>query len=300
LPSKRELYSGVAFFSLAAVAIAAFRRPFDLAGWASLIACLGFVALGCIAIVKPDIAARRRRHRTAAAGDFLAAFERGPDGNETPAGEPRNEAPVGEPSANEREVLARTVSALEAVGALTPGEVDATTLWTAARRMDPGQAVGVHEALAALAALQDLGRGQLGRLIFVPSHTEYDVPLIVEIVAATLASLGHHIPPGDIGVELPRDGGEGIATISFPLADRIERVTCHYRWKYPPDDLLPALARFTRPDDPHNLVCADAGDQTLLYAAIRAGTLAELNRRLPGGQDLFDKVEPIASAGGAA
>ncbi|QEI08956.1 hypothetical protein FXN63_26225 [Pigmentiphaga aceris] len=300
MPSQRALYSAMTFFSLTAVVVVALRRPFDLVGWACLVACIGFVALGCLAIVKPDIAAGRRRHKTAAAGGFPAAFEHGHDTNEALAPEPGKEATVGEPSDNEPEVLKQTVSALEAVGATTPGEIDTTTLWVAAQRMDPGQAIGVHEALAALSDLHDAGQGQIGRLIFVPAHTEYDRSLIAEIVAATLAAFGHDIRPTDIGVELPPGGGEGTATISFPLADRIERVTCHYRWKYPPDDLLPALVRFTKPEAPRDLVCADPGDQTLLYAAIRAGALDELNHQLPGDQDLFDKVEPVAKTAGTA
>lgn len=276
----------MAFFALAALAIVAFRRPFDLVGGACLAACIAFVVLGCVGILKPDFAAAKRGSAPAGShGGATTAAGDGPDEGEDDADE--DEAPVGDPSAEESRLLEATIAALEAVGALDPGEVDATALWTAAQRLDPGRTIGIHEALGAFSALHDSGRARIGRLTFVPSHTEYDGDLIAEIAASALSSLGHPLAPADIAVALPAGGGEGTATLAFAVGGRPATVTCHYRWKYPPDDLLPALARFRSEEDPRDLVGADPGDQTMITAAIRAGTLAELNRRLPAEHDLF-------------
>lgn len=278
MPSKREVQAGVAFFALSAVVVVAFRRPFDVTGWACLVACVAFVAFGCAAILKPDLAVGRRIAGLAATRGAPADLKGVLD---------ENDKPRGSPSAEEMRILGETIAALEAVDALEPGEVDALTLWTAAQRLDPGQAIGIHEALGSLSALHGFGRAHIGRLTFVPSHTEYDAPLLAEITASLLRSLGRPVQAGDVAVALPPDEGQGTAQISFPVGGRTETVICVYHWKYPPADLCPALVRFRNADDPRDLVAADPGDQTLIFAAIRSGTLAELNRRLSAQDDLF-------------
>lgn len=282
MPSRRELYAGVTFFALAAVVVVAVRRPFDMTGWACLLACVIFVAFGCAALLKPDLAVGMRksepsakRKATANLGDDLDD-----EGDEA----------SGDPSPHETRILDATISALAAVEAIEADEVDARSLWKAAQRLDPGQTIGAHEALGSFSALHEFDRRRIGRLTFVPAHTEYDGPLLAEITASMLVSLGWPVHPDEVEVALPADGGQGPATISFPVDGCTETVTCSYLWKYPPTDLPTALGRFARDDDPCELVGADPGDQTLLYATIRSGTLAELNRRLPAEHNLFYKA----------
>lgn len=296
MPSKRELWAGMAFFALAAAALVLFRRPFDAIGWASLAACLGFVVLAGIGLVKPDIGRAKRRtedRREAIAASALAGHHR-THGNE-PVEVEVEDVPIGDPSPDELQILRATVAALEAVGGLEVGEIDAGSLWNAAQRQDPGHPIGVHEAIGSFAALyddryHDDGHPRIGRLTFVPAHTEYDAPLLAEITASALASLGHAVQPRDVAVTLPPDGAQGTAEIAFPIDGTTRTVSCEYLWKYPPADLIPALGRFSKREDPRDFVCGDSGDQTLVYAAIRSGTLAELNRRLPAEEDLFSKA----------
>ncbi|WP_342152872.1 hypothetical protein [Methylorubrum sp. SB2] len=96
--------------------------------------------------------------------------------------------------------------------------------------------------------------------------------------------------PHDITMTLPPEGNQGTARVAFPIEGRTRTVSCEYFWKYPPADLIPALGCYRRMEDPRDLVCADPGDQTLLYAAIRCGSLMELNNRLPAEGDLFRKA----------
>ncbi|KKB80346.1 hypothetical protein VW35_08105 [Devosia soli] len=184
-------------------------------------------------------------------------------------------------------MLTATIAALEAVDGLNSGEVDAISLWKAVQEIDPGYAIGIHEAINSFAALHDLARANIGRMTFVPAHTEYDGPLLAEITASVLTSLGHPLRREDIVVTLPADGKQGTASIAFSIAGRTETVECSYLWKYPPADLIPALKRFSRRDDPRQLVGADPGDQTLLYVAIREGSIGHLNGLLPADTELF-------------
>lgn len=86
---------------------------------------------------------------------------------------------------------------------------------------------------------------------------------------------------------LPPDGNEGRASIEFSLDGRTETVECSYLWKYPPADLVDGLKRFSKRGDPRQLVGSHAGDQTLLFVAIREGAIGELNAVLPTDTDLF-------------
>ncbi|MCF4129573.1 hypothetical protein [Methylobacterium sp. SyP6R] len=287
MPSKRELWAGMAFFALAAGALVLFRRPFDVAGWAGVAGCVAFVVLACcglvksdLGVVKPGVGVRRQK-----IDDPTTPKLPRPIGDE-----PVEDVPIGDPSPDELRILETTIAALEAVGGLEHGEIDARSLWRAAQRLDPGRAIGIDEAVSSFAALHDDGHPRIGRLIFVPAHTDYDAPLLAEITACTLASLGHAVQPRDITVTLPPEGNQGTARVAFPIEGRTRTVNCEYLWKYPPADLIPALGRFGRPEDPRDLICADPGDQTLLYAAIRSGSLMELNHRLPAADDLFREV----------
>ncbi len=277
----------MAFFALAAGALVLFRRPFDVAGWAGVAGCVAFVVLACCGLVKPDLGVVKpgvgvRRQKI---DDPTTPKLPRPIGDE-----PVEDVPIGDPSPDELRILETTIAALEAVGGLEHGEIDARSLWRAAQRLDPGRAIGIDEAVSSFAALHDDGHPRIGRLIFVPAHTDYDAPLLAEITACTLASLGHAVQPRDITVTLPPEGNQGTARVAFPIEGRTRTVNCEYLWKYPPADLIPALGRFGRPEDPRDLICADPGDQTLLYAAIRSGSLMELNHRLPAADDLFREV----------
>lgn len=287
MPSNRELWAGTAFFALAAGALVLFRRPFNFVGWAGLAACVAFVVLACsglfklnIGLVKPGIGRGRQEIDDPAASEL----------SRTIGDEPVEGSPIGDPSPDELRILETTIAALETVGALDRGEIDASSLWRAAQRLDPGHPIGVYEAIGSFAALHDEGHPRIGRLIFVPAHTEYDASLLADITACALASLGHAVQPHDITVTLPPEGNQGTAWVAFPIEGRTRTVNCEYLWKYPPADLIPALGRFKRSEDPRDLVCADPGDQTLLYAAIRSGSLMELNHRLPAAEDLFSKA----------
>ncbi|MGE7414683.1 hypothetical protein [Methylobacterium tarhaniae] len=280
MPSKRELLAGLAFFALAAGALVLFRRPFDFVGWAGLAGCVAFVVLACYGLVKPGTRVGRREIDDPAT----------PELPWTIGDAPLEDIPIGDPSPDELRIFETTIAALEAVGGLQRGEIDACSLWRAAQRLDPGRAIGVYEAVSSFAALHDDGHPRIGRLIFVPAHTEYDALLLAEITACTLASLGHAVQPRDITVTLPPDGNQGTARVAFPIEGCTRTVSCEYLWKYPPADLIPALRRFGRPEDPRDLVCADPGDQTLLYAAIRSGSLMELNHRLPAADDIFHEA----------
>ncbi|MBB3952924.1 hypothetical protein [Aureimonas jatrophae] len=287
MPSQRELWLGMAFFALAAGALVLFRRPFDVVGWAGLAACLTFVVLAGVGLVKPDFGVARRpiQAERQAVDDTVA-----PDIRRTIADEPARAIPLGDPSPDELRIIETTIGALEAVGGLEWGEIDATSLWRAARELDPDHPIGFHEAIGSFAALHDAGHRRIGRMTFVPAHTEYDAPLLAEITASALASLDHAVRPRDITVTLPPGGQQGTARIAFSIDGTSRTVSCEYLWKYPPADLIPALGRFARPDDPREFVYGDSGDQTFVCVAIRAGTLTELNRRLQAGQDLFHEA----------
>ncbi|QRE74908.1 hypothetical protein [Methylobacterium aquaticum] len=287
MPSKRELWAGLAFFALAAGSLVLFRRPFDFAGWAGLAGCLAFVILAGYGLMKPDIGPVKPGIRVGRQEIDDPAI---PELPWTIGDAPLEDIPIGDPSPDELRILETTIAALEAVGGLERGEIAAGSLWRAAQRLDPGRAIGISEAVSSFAALHDDGHPRIGRLIFVPAHTEYDAPLLAEITACTLASLGHAVQPRDITVTLPPEGKQGTARIAFPIEGRARMVNCDYLWKYPPADLIPALRRFGRPEDPRDLVCADPGDQTLLYAAIHSGSLKELNHRLPAADDLFHEA----------
>ena len=275
MPTRKELLGGAAFFALAAVAIIAFRRPFDLTGWAVVVTCICFVAFAFVGLIKPNFHAGFKSLERSRAPSFKL------DNNE------QVDEPLAKPTTEEMHVLNTSIAALEAVGGLNAGEVDAMSLWKAAMRSDPGQPVGIYEALGSFAALHEFDRTRVGRLTFVPSHTEYDAPLLAEITASILVSLGRPVQAEDIGVTLPPDNGHGTAQISFPVGGRTETIDCSYLWKYPPPDLPSKLAYFGAEEDPRQLVGADPGDQTLLFVAIRKGSLGELNRLLPAEQDLF-------------
>ncbi|MGX7708946.1 hypothetical protein [Methylobacterium sp. Gmos1] len=287
MPSNREFWAGMAFFALAAGALVFFRRPFDFVGWASLAGCVAFVVLACCGLLKPDIGLVKPGIQV---GRQEIDDPATPELPWTIGDAPLEDIPIGDPSQDELRILETTIAALEAVGGLERGEIDATSLWRAARRLDPGQPIGIYEAIGSFAALHDNGHPRIGRLIFVPAHTEYDAPLLAEITACTLASLGHAVQPHDITVTLPPEGNPGTARVAFAIEGRTQTVNCEYLWKYPPADLIPALGRFGRSEDPRDLVCADPGDQTLLYAAIRSGSLMELNHRLPAVDDLFHEA----------
>ncbi len=287
MPSNRELWAGLAFFALAAGALVLFRRPFDVVGWAGLAGCVAFVVLACCGLVKPDIGLVKPGIQV---GRREIDDPATPERPWTIGDAPLEDIPIGDPLPDELCILETTIAALEAVGGLERGEIDARSLWRAAQRLDPGRPVGIYEAIGSFAALHDDGHPRIGRLIFVPAHTEYDAPLLAEITACTLASLGHAVQPRDITVTLPPEGNQGTARVAFPIEGRTRTVNCEYLWKYPPADLIPALGRFGRPEDPRDLVCADPGDQTLLYAAIRSGSLMELNHRLPAADDLFHEA----------
>ena len=288
MSSKRELWAGMAFFAVAAGALVLFRRPFDIIGWAGLAACLAFVVVALITLVKPDIG--RANKPPARPMPQLIGDPAIPGSHRTVAEQPIPDAPIADPPSGELRILEATIAALEAVDALKSGEINARSLWWAAWQLDPGRPIGVHEAIGSFAALHGEGYPRIGRLIFVPSHTEYDASLLAEITASVLTSFGQDVQPDDVTVTLPQGGNAGTAEIAFPIEGRTRTVSCEYLPKYPPSDLIPALRRFGRAEDPRDLVCADPGDQTLLYAAIRAGTLTELNRRLPAEEDLFQQV----------
>lgn len=173
MPSKRELWAGMAFFALAAGALVLFRRPFDVAGWAGVAGCVAFVVLACcglvksdLGVVKPGVGVRRQK-----IDDPTTPKLPRPIGDE-----PVEDVPIGDPSPDELRILETTIAALEAVGGLEHGEIDARSLWRAAQRLDPGRAIGIDEAVSSFAALHDDGHPRIGRLIFVPAHTDYDAP----------------------------------------------------------------------------------------------------------------------------
>lgn len=305
---KLELFAGALFFALAGAATLLLRQPLDVIGWIVVVSCVAFVALAIVGMVRPAASASEMISRTTFRQ--RAGFEIDGDGGQTPTRNPttlpargivsgtphrslvkhEDKAPAREPTTSELEVLTATIAALEAVGGLKSGEVDALALWTAIEELDPGQPIGIDEALGSFAALYDLGRSHIGRMTFVPAHTEYDGALLAEITASVLTSLGHDFRTKDIVVTLPPDGKQGRASIVFSLAGRSETVECSYLWKYPPADLLPNLKRFSTTDDPRQLVGVHSGDQTLLYVSIREGCISQLNGLLPADTDLFYEV----------
>lgn len=305
---KVELFAGAVFFAVAGAAIVALRQPLDFIGWVVLVGCMAFVALAIIAMLKPAASASKMIPRADLKRPF--GFEIDGDEDQTPSRQPtafptggvvsgtlhtsfmdyEDRVPAREPTTSELKVLAETIAALEAVGGLKSGEVDALSLWTAMEEFDPGQPIGVDEAISSFAALYDLGRSHIGRMTFVPAHTEYDGALLADITASVLTSLGHDCRPKDIVVTLPPERQQGRASIVFSLAGRTETVECSYLWKYPPADLLSGLKRFSTKDDPRQLVGAHSGDQTLLYVSIREGCISQLNGLLPADTDLFYEV----------
>ncbi|RIX30228.1 hypothetical protein [Amnibacterium setariae] len=282
MASRRGLVAATVFFALTAVLSVVLFRPLGPTGWAVLVASIAFVAAGCVALWKGEALAasgtRRRKERSVRAP--AAATGRAAPGPVLVGEQPSIDlhAEVGEPSAEEREVLATTLTALQDVELLRAGEVDVPQMWRAAHASDPGRPVDVYGALGSLAVLQELGVLALRRLVFVPVHVEYDVDLLAEVAAALLAALGHEVDPEDVVVTLAADDRGTASTIAVPLEGRTETVPFAFLPKDPPPDLLEALARFPRADDPRELVVAVV-DQYLLHAAIRPGRLAALNRR---------------------
>lgn len=290
--SRRQLSVATGFFALTALLCAVLFRPLGWTGWTVLLASLAFVVLGCHALWKGDAPAARRVHRsddverrpTAAAG-------RQPDLDVPVVGSMESQvdidAVVGEPSAEERAVLESTLTALVDADLLVSGDVDVMSMWRAAQAVDPGHRVDTYAAFNSLAVLEEHGRLTLRRLVFVPVGTEYDATLLTEITVAVLTALGHDIDPRDVVVTLPADGSSGASTVAFPLRGRTETVPFTFLWKNPPLDLIEALARFSRDEDPRELVVADVDYQSLLYAAITPGSLDTLNQRLPVEHALF-------------
>lgn len=294
---KLELLAAALFFTLTAVATVLLRQPLDLTGWCVLLASVAFVALAVIGMIKPTAFSKGMPPRITR--DPSIGVKVGEDTDQPPADEPSADTAglaMGEdhdrirgrvPTTSEVRLLTATIEALVAVDGLNRGEVDALSLWNVLEELDPGRAIGVDEAISSFAALHDLGRSRIGRMTFVPAHTEYDEQLLAEITASLLTSLGHAFRPQDIVVKLPPDGNEGRASIEFSLDGRTEAVECSYLWKYPPADLVDGLKRFSKRDDPRQLAGSHAGDQTLLFVAIREGAIGELNALLPTDTDLF-------------
>ncbi|KMO41372.1 hypothetical protein [Methylobacterium aquaticum] len=286
MTAKRELSLATAFFALLAVLVVGLMRPLDTVGWACLATSVTFVVLGCLALWKDSMSAASEP------GSWTVDQ---PFGGDVTALAPTAVAPeelisaaqAGEPTNEERVVLKTTIEALVEADALAPGEVDVMLLWRAAQHVDPGRPVGSFEALYALATLQEFGLFAPRRLVFVPSHTEYDTALLAEITASVLMALGHGVGPDDVIVVLPGEGAQGRASITFPLDGRRETIMCDFLWKYPPPDLCEALINFRRADDPREVVCADGSHGMLLLAAIRPGSLDALNRRFPAEDPLF-------------
>lgn len=280
MASRRGLVAAILFFALTAVLSVLLLRPLGPTGWAVLLTSVAFVVLGGAALWKGDA--------------FAAAGSRRPPGRSsrpaTPVGAPASvriaaadpppvdlDAVVTEPSPEEREVLTRTLGALRDLDLLRAEDVDVPLMWRAAQASDPGHPVDVYAALASLAVLQELGEVALRRLVFVPVHVEYDAELLAEVAAGLLAALGHEVEARDMTVELPAGGREGAATISVLLAGRPLTVPFRFLVKDPPPDLLEALARLPRNDEPRELVCAVV-DQYLLHAAVPPDGLDRLNR----------------------
>ncbi len=224
MPSKRELWAGLAFFALAAGALVLFRRPFDVVGWAALRLC----RLRGPRRLRPREAGDRPREAGIRVGRREIDDPAAPELPRTIGDAPLDDIPIGDPSPDELRIIETTIAALEAVGGLERGEIDAGSLWRAAQRLDPGRAIGIDEAVGSFAALHDDGHRRIGRLIFVPAHTEYDAPLLAEITACTLASLGHAVQPRDITVTLPPEGNQGTARVAFPIEGRTRTVNCDY------------------------------------------------------------------------
>jgi hypothetical protein len=283
--SKGGLVAATVFFALTAILSVVLFRPLGPTGWAVLIASIAFVLFGCLALWKGDaLAAAGARRRQAPPVRRTVATDVG--AAPSPVVVPESpfidlDAVVGEPTPDEREALDTTLAALQDLELLRAGEVDVSLMWRAAQASDPGHPVDVYAALASLAVLQELGRLELRRLVFVPVHVEYDADLIAEVAAALLTALGHEIEAGDVVVTLPRGEQEGASTLTVPLEGRSETVPFGFLVKDPPPDLLEALARFVRADDPRELVCTVV-DQYLLYAAIPPGGLDALNRHFDG------------------
>ncbi|PZO80613.1 MAG: hypothetical protein DI629_06655 [Mesorhizobium amorphae] len=276
---RRKLFAGTLFFATLAVVVSAFLRPLDGAEWFALAASVVFVVLGCIALLMGAPSRKPIARRAVHARPRPTA--------PVPLPEPEPDAVLEEPTAAEQVVLETTLSALRHAGVLAVGDVDPSMLWRSAQGLDPGEPVDYGLAFDALVGLEDLGWARPRRLVFVPAHTEYDEELLAEVAAAILASLGHGIRESDISVALPRDRSAGPAELAFPLEGRRETIAFRYIGKYPPPELLSALAGFTRPDEPRDIVCANASDQTLVFAAIRKGALAELNARFPVEYAMF-------------
>lgn len=291
--SRRELSVATGFFALTALLCVVVFQPLGWIGWTVLLTSLGFVALGCLTLWKGEALAARgfrtndddaTRRPTASTGGRTDR-----DGPVLAVGGPQTDidAVVGEPSPEERAALESTLTALVDADLLVSGEVDVVSMWRAAQAVDPGHRVDVCAAFNSLAVLGEHGRVTLRRLVFVPVGTEYDATLVAEITAAVLTALGHDIDPLDVVVTLPADGSPGASTVAFPLHGRTETVRFTFLWKDPPPDLLEALARFSRAEDPREIVGADVDYQWLLYAAITPGSLDALNQRIPVEHGLF-------------
>ncbi|CAO4186209.1 hypothetical protein [Methylorubrum extorquens] len=262
MAGKRELLLATAFFSLLAVLVVGFMRRLDTVRWTCLAISVSLVMLGCFALWK---------HRASTAHDQGGRTVGRPVGGAATAAAPEEliaAARAGEPTDEERVVLETTLQALTEADALVHGLIDAMLLWRAAQHVDPGHPVGPREALHALATLRDFGLMASRRLVFVPSHTEYDAALLAAITASMLTALGHDIGPDDVSVVLPGAGSQGRASIAFPLDGRRETIACDFLWKYPPPDLCEALAEFRLADDPREVVCEDVDYGMLLLAAI--------------------------------
>lgn len=289
---RRQLTVATGFFALTALLCVVLFRPLGWTGWTVLLTSLAFVVLGCLALLKGDALTARRvrpshdveRRPNAATGDqpdldVPVVDSLGSQGD--------TDAVVGEPSPEERAVLESTLTALLNADLLVTGEVDVETMWRAAQAVDPGHRVDVYAAFNSLAVLEEHGRLTLRRLVFVPVGTEYDETRLTEITVAVLTALGHDVDPLDVVVTLPADGSSGASTVAFPLHGRTETVPFTFLWKNPPLDLIEALARFSRAEEPRELVGADVDYQSLLYAALTPGSLDALNQHLPVDPDLF-------------
>jgi hypothetical protein len=281
LTAKLELSLATAFFALLAVLVIGLMRPLDTVGWACLATSVTFVMLGCLALWKDSVSAASEPGGRTVDRPF------GDDATAVAPEELISAAQAGEPTNEELVVLETALEALVEADALAPGEVDIILLWRAAQHIDPGRPVGSLEALYALATLQEFGLFAPRRIVFVPSHTEYDTALLAEITASLLTALGHGVSSDDVIVVLPGEGAQGRASITFPLDSRRETIMCDFLWKYPPPDLCEALINFRRADDPREVVCADSSHGMLLLAAIRPGSLDALNQRFPAEDPLF-------------
>ncbi|OLP57936.1 hypothetical protein BJF93_13955 [Xaviernesmea oryzae] len=279
-PSRRKLLASIAFMGLMASIILVFLRPLGVAEWVSLVISIAFVLLGCVVLWRQREGKRATSRVAALSAGFAAR----------PADEdafPHLDAIVGSPSPQERQAIETVLSALMEAEALDPGEVDADLLWRAAQELDPGETIGIGEAINAFGTLHEAGRFEARRMTFVPVHVEYDSALLAAIALSILRSLGHRIGADDIRLTLAERGTEVEASMALTLEDRVETITFPFLFKDAAPELFPALARLGRAKEPRVLVCADPGYQALVFVAVRPGSEELLNRRLSANGNLF-------------